>query len=50
MSENDLSVTLLHNGAFEIAAIIDRHRVSRVYYFCTKSEAVAQFIEEFGQG
>jgi len=35
-----------HSGAWRISAIHDSHLVTRVYFFMTKRQAIAMFLEE----
>lgn len=39
--------TRLHNGAWEVAAVIGGYREKRVYYGSTKRQAIADFRREF---
>ena len=42
-----MSVTKLHNGAWEVAMMINGYRVHSTYYGYTKREAVAAFKRDF---
>lgn len=43
---SDVSATRQHNGSWEVAAMVNGHRESRVYYDATRDEAIDEFREE----
>jgi len=49
LTERDVSVTRLHNGAWEVAAIVGNQRRHKTYYQYTKREAVRDFLEEVNE-
>ena len=41
---------LFPSGAYEVAAMVDGFRVSRVYYFVTRAQALRAFVADMREG
>jgi hypothetical protein len=42
-----MTVSKLHNGAWQISDIIDTYLVTRTYFYYTKRQSIAKFRAEF---
>jgi hypothetical protein len=50
LTSKDVSATKQRNGSWEVAAIVDNHRKSKVYYGYSKREAISEFVREVNKG
>ncbi len=46
LTQAEVSATRLHNGAWEVAAVVDGRRQFRVFYGYTKREAIRLFVRD----
>lgn len=45
--DRQMTVSKLHNRAWQVSDIIDNYLVTRTYFYFTKREAIAKFRAEF---
>ena len=46
LTQAEVSATRLHNGAWEVAAVVDGRHQFRVFYGYTKREAIRLFVRD----
>lgn len=46
VKQSEVSATRQHNGSYEVAAIVNNVRRSKVFYGYTKREAIRLFVAE----